>query len=84
MSLAVRKHPRPSAASIPVMWRYYQVQVPSHVPSRTLTSPPRLLRTVVPPIACLGYLYAPLFGRRDALKIVWLALMVGRSHMDEA
>lgn len=37
---------------------------------------PRLLSTVVPPIAVLGYLYAPLFGRRDALKIVWLALMV--------
>lgn len=74
---------RKSAASIPVMLRYYQVQVPSRVTSHTLTFPPRLLRTVLPPIACLAYLYAPLFGRRDALKIVWLAFMVGRFHLNE-
>lgn len=31
---------------------------------------------MIPPIALLGYLYSPLFGRRDGLKILWLALMV--------
>jgi RsiW-degrading membrane proteinase PrsW (M82 family) len=42
-----------------------------------LTQPAfRLLYTVIPPIGLLGYLYSPLFGRRDGLKIVWLALMV--------
>ncbi|KAJ9101701.1 hypothetical protein QFC21_003039 [Naganishia friedmannii] len=41
------------------MLRYYEV----------------LLYTVIPPIALLGYLYSPLFGRRDGVKVWWLALM---------
>jgi hypothetical protein len=31
---------------------------------------------VIPPIALLGYLYSPLFGRRDAFKVWWLTFMV--------
>ena len=36
----------------------------------------RHLYYIIPPILLLGYLYKPLFGRRDAIKVGWLMFMV--------
>lgn len=48
---------------------------PTEYLSLSLTTGLRHLIFVIPPILLLGYLYGPLFGRRDGIKVGWLMFM---------